>query len=45
MVQDRIKQCQETAQRAQRAIETSKKITEESRELIHSIERHRKKAG
>lgn len=42
---ERLDHCKETTQSAQRTIETSKKITEESRELLETIRKHRRKSG
>lgn len=43
MVQERLQRCAETAQLARATIEASKKVTIESRELIESIQKHRRK--
>jgi len=45
MNQERLKKCAETAESARTAIETSKRLTEASRELVDNIHEHRKKAG
>jgi hypothetical protein len=45
MNQERLKKCAETAESARIAIETSKRLTEASRELVDNIHEHRKKAG
>jgi len=42
---DRLQRCAETAQSAKKAVERSKQLTEEARELIERIQRHRPDAG
>jgi hypothetical protein len=42
---DRLKQCEETPESARRNIETSKRLAEESRELLENIHKQRQKAG
>jgi len=37
MVQERLKRCSKTAESARAIIETSKKLTEQSRELLEKI--------
>jgi hypothetical protein len=41
--EERLKHCAETTQSSQRIIETSKKLTADSREIIENIHRHHPK--
>ncbi len=44
MVQERLRRCADTAESARRSIDTSKKLTEESHELLVSLQKRRTKS-